>query len=164
MRAWMTLSRKSSPMSPTGMIARVSAGDDAQGDLAAVDVAEESHRQRDRLDELEHELHEADEHRDEARADPDLELVDREELAEVAADAQLAEALDLEDRERHEGQADRDVDVARRRTELLQATDRRDQPDPVREAGCSTKKAKKIGTYGSAVGPASPTPKLLSDS
>ena len=31
-------------------------GDDAQRDLAAVDVAEESHRQRDRLDELEHEL------------------------------------------------------------------------------------------------------------
>ncbi len=32
------------------------------------------------------------------------------------------------------------------------------------EKRISTKKAKKIGTYGSAVGPASPTPKLLSDS
>ena len=45
----------------------VSAGDDAERDLAAVDVAEEPHRQRDRLDELEHELDEADEHGDDAR-------------------------------------------------------------------------------------------------
>ena len=43
--------------------------DDAERDLAAVDVAEESHRQRDRLDELEHELDQAHEQRDEAGAD-----------------------------------------------------------------------------------------------
>src|ERR1051326_552878 len=36
-------------------------GDDPERDLAAVDVAEEPHRQRDRLDELEHELDQADE-------------------------------------------------------------------------------------------------------
>ena len=60
-------------------------GDDAERDLAAVDVAEESHRQRDRLDELEHELDEPDEQGDAARRDPVLELVEREELAGIAA-------------------------------------------------------------------------------
>ena len=44
-------------------------GDDAERDLAAVDVAEESHRQRDRLDELEHQLDQAHEQRDDAGAD-----------------------------------------------------------------------------------------------
>ena len=44
-------------------------GDDAERDLAAVDVAEESHRQRDRLDELEHELDQADEQGDDPGAD-----------------------------------------------------------------------------------------------
>ena len=76
------------------------AGDDAERDLATVDVAEESHRERDRLDELEHEFHQPDEQRDHACADPVLELVEREELAEITPDAQLAEPLDLEDRRR----------------------------------------------------------------
>ena len=38
--------------------------DDAQRDLATVDVAEEPHRERERLDELEEQLHEADEEGD----------------------------------------------------------------------------------------------------
>ena len=61
------------------------AGDDGQGDLPAEDVAEESHRQRDRLDELEDELDEADEEGDEPRPDTVPELVEGEELGEVAA-------------------------------------------------------------------------------
>src|SRR4249919_1101081 len=40
--------------------------DDAEGDLTAVDVAEEAHRQRDRLDELEHELDQTDKEGDAA--------------------------------------------------------------------------------------------------
>ena len=99
MRAWIALSMSSRPSSATGMKAMVSAGDDAERDLAAVDVAEESHRERDRLDELEHELDEADEQGDDPGADAVLELVEREELAEVAAEAELPEALDLEDDE-----------------------------------------------------------------
>ena len=39
--------------------------DDAERDLAAVDVAEEPHGQRDGLDELEHQLDQADEQGDE---------------------------------------------------------------------------------------------------
>ena len=65
--------------------------DDAERDLAAVDVAEESHRQRDRLDELEHELDQADEQGDDPGADALAELVEREELAEVAPDAEAPE-------------------------------------------------------------------------
>src|SRR3990172_10250159 len=42
------------------------AGDDAQGNLAAVDVAEESHRQCDRLDELEQKLDHAHEESNQA--------------------------------------------------------------------------------------------------
>ena len=107
--------------------------DDAEGDLAAVDVAEESHRQRHGLDELEHELDEADEHGDDAGADAVLELVDREELAEVAPHAEVAEALDLEDQEADQGHADRDVHVARRRPQELDLADRRHEADPVVE-------------------------------
>ena len=95
--AWIALSRNSRPSRPTGTIADGQRRDHAERDLAAVDVAEEPHRQRDRLDELEHELDEADEHRDEPGADAVLELVEREELAGVAAEAELAEALGLED-------------------------------------------------------------------
>src|SRR5689334_9811175 len=65
--------------------------DDPQRDLAAVDVAEESHRQRDGLDELEHQLDQPDEQRDDSRSEAVLELVEREELAEVAADAERPE-------------------------------------------------------------------------
>src|SRR6185369_14729123 len=71
-------------------------GDDAECDLATVDVAEESHRECDGLDELEHQFHETDEERDPARADPVLELVEREELAEIPADTESPEALELE--------------------------------------------------------------------
>src|SRR3954452_9539144 len=63
--------------------------DDADRNLARIDVAEESHRERDGLDELEHQLDEPDEHRDESSADALLEFVEREKLAEVAEDAEL---------------------------------------------------------------------------
>src|SRR5256885_98666 len=92
-------------------------GHDTEGDLAAVDVAEEPHRQRDRLDELEHQLDEPDEERQDPGADAVAELVEREELAEIAADAERAESLELEDPEAHEGHSDGDVDVARRRAQ-----------------------------------------------
>ena len=86
----------------------------AQRDLAAVDVAEESHRERERLDELEHQLDEAHEQRDEPGADAVLELVEREELAQVAAHAEASEALDLEDDEGDQREADGHVHVAGR--------------------------------------------------
>src|SRR4029453_2180850 len=88
--------------------------EDPEGHLATVDVAEESHRERDRLDELEHQLDEPDEQGDQPGTEAILELVDREELAQVATDAELAEALKLEEQEGHQGEADGDVDVARR--------------------------------------------------
>ena len=131
-RAWIALSISSSAERDRDERDR-QRRDDAEGDLAAVDVAEESHRQRDRLDELEHQLDQADEHGDDAGADAVPELVEREELAEVAADAELPEALDLEDQEADEGHPDRDVHVARRRPQELDLADRRDQPDPVVE-------------------------------
>ena len=68
-----------------------------------------------------------------ARRDPVLELVQREELAGVAADAEPPEALELEVDEAHERKPDGDVDVARRGAELLDPSDRRDQPAPVAE-------------------------------
>src|SRR6476619_2094243 len=71
-------------------------GDDAERHLAAVDVAEESHRERDWLHEFEHEFDQADEQRDAAGTDAVLELVEREELAEIAADTEPFEALELE--------------------------------------------------------------------
>ena len=107
------------------------AGDHPERHLAAVDVAEESHGQRDGLDELEEELDEAHEEGDDAGAHAVPELVDREELAEVPADAQLAETLGLEDDEADEREADRHVDVAGRGAQLLDLADRRDQADPV---------------------------------
>ena len=61
-------------------------GDHAEATLAAVDVAEESHRQRDRLDELEHEFDQADEQGDGPGAMPLRNSYSGEELAEVAAD------------------------------------------------------------------------------
>src|SRR4029078_13284593 len=93
--------------------------DDAEGDLAAVDIAEESHRERDGLDELEHELHEAHEERDDPGADAVPELVEREELAEVATHAEPLEALELEVDETHQREADGDVHVTGRGAELL---------------------------------------------
>ena len=70
MSAWTKVSMISRPYSATG---RQQAGREPsarrQRDLATVDVAEESHRQRQRLDELEQQLHEAHEEGDEARAD-----------------------------------------------------------------------------------------------
>src|SRR5829696_7585321 len=54
-------------------------GDDAERHLAAEDVAEQSHCQRDGLDELEQELDEADEQVDDAARDPLLEAAQHEE-------------------------------------------------------------------------------------
>ena len=96
MSACTNVSMISRPYSATGMRATSEPGDDAERHLAPEDVAEESHRQRDRLDELEDELDEAHEQRDEPGADALLELVEREELRQVAADAEPPEALDLE--------------------------------------------------------------------
>src|SRR6476660_7542735 len=108
-------------------------GDDAECDLATVDVAEESHRERDGLDELEHQFHETDEERNAAGTDPVLELIEREELAEIAADAESAEPLELEVDEADEGQPEGDVHVARRGSQLLDPSDGRDEPAPVAE-------------------------------
>src|SRR6266571_10457 len=76
--------------------------DEHQRDLTAVDVAEESHRERERLDELEHQLDQPHEERDDPGPDPVPEFVEWEELAQVAAHAEAAEALELEDGERDE--------------------------------------------------------------
>ncbi len=107
-------------------------GDHAEGDFATVDVAEQSHAQRDRLHELEHELDEADEDGDQAGADPVPELAEREELAQVA-DAERPEALELEVGEGDEGEPDRHVDVAGGRPERLDLADRRHEAAPVAE-------------------------------
>ena len=47
-------------------------GDHAERDLTTVDVAEETHRQRQRADEIEQELGQADEHRDQPAPMPFL--------------------------------------------------------------------------------------------
>ena len=78
-------------------------------------------------------LGDANEHGDEAGADAVLELVDREELAQVFAHAETAEAFDLEHDERDDRQADGDVDVARGRAQELDSADDRQQAGPVRE-------------------------------
>ena len=103
MSAWTKFRITSRPTSATGRTTSVRAVI-AEGHLAAVDVAEESHREGQRLDELEHQLDEADEHGDDARADPILELVEREELAQVPADAEALEALVFEEDEARRGQ------------------------------------------------------------
>src|SRR3954451_13419155 len=108
-------------------------GDDAERHLTAVDIAEESHRQRNGLDELEHQLDQADEQGDPARGDPVLELVEREELAGVAADAEPTEPLELEVDEADKGEAEGDVDVTRGCAQLLDPTDGRDEAAPVAE-------------------------------
>ena len=92
-----------------------------------------SHRQRDRLDEFEHQLDQADEHRDGARPDPVAELVDGKELAEIAADAVPAEALELEEREADEGQPDGDVEIRSRGAQLVELADGRNESAPVAE-------------------------------
>src|SRR3954469_10410018 len=107
------------------------AGDDAKGDLARVDVAEESHRQRHGLHELEQELEKPDEQRDDARSDAVAEPAEVEELAEIAADAEAPDALDVEQHEADEGQADRHVHVAGRRTEPFDLPHGWDQTAPV---------------------------------
>ena len=63
----------------------------------------------------------AHEQRDDARADAVLELVEREELAGVALEAEPPEALDVEREEGDERQADGDVDVAGGRPQELDA-------------------------------------------
>src|SRR4029079_8789343 len=99
----------------------------------AIDVAEETHRQGDGLDELEHEFHKADEESDAARGDPVLELVQREELARVAPEPESFEPLELEVDEADQRETERDVDVARRRAQLFDPADWRDQAAPVAE-------------------------------
>src|SRR6266540_2331677 len=74
---------------------------DAKGHLATEDVAEETHRERDGLDELEHELDEPDEQTDGARADAIPEGPEWEELREVAPNPETPKALELEVREDH---------------------------------------------------------------
>ena len=68
-----------------------------------------------------------------AGADPLAELAEREELAEVAAHAQVPDAFDVEDHEADQGHADGDVHVARRRAKLRDLADGRDEADPVVE-------------------------------
>src|SRR5215203_2939959 len=108
-------------------------GDDAERDLTAVDVAEEPHRGRHRLDELEHQLDETDEQGDPAGRDPVLELVEREELAEVASDPQSPKTLELEVEEADQCEAERDVDAARWRPQLLDPSHGRHETAPVAE-------------------------------
>src|SRR4051794_22583954 len=107
-------------------------GHHAQRDLTAIDVAEEAHRQGHGLDQLQQELDEPDEDRDEPRTDALPELAEWEELPEVA-EAQVLEALELEIEERDQREPDGDVDVARRRTQDLDLADGRDEAAPVRE-------------------------------
>src|SRR3990172_12054759 len=106
--------------------------DDAQCNLAAVDVAEESHRQRDRFDELEQKLDDTDEERDQpGREAFRPEGFQAEELAEIPANSQRADPLDVEHREAEESQADCRVHVTCWRTQLMDASYRRHQPAPV---------------------------------
>src|ERR1035437_6257576 len=70
--------------------------DNGQCNLTAVDVAEESHRERDRLHELEEEFDYAHIHGQDARPEAVAELSDREELAQVTAHAKTSEAFALE--------------------------------------------------------------------
>ena len=123
MSAWMRLSMTSSAEQRHGDDGDGQRGDDAQRDLAAVDVAEESHRQRDRLDELQQELHQADEQRDDPGPDALPELPEREELAEVAADPEVLKPWYSKKTKRDEREADRDVHVAGRGAELVHAAD-----------------------------------------
>ena len=67
MSAWIALSMTSRPSRRDRDERDRQRGDDAERDLAAVDVAEESHRERDRLDELEHQLDEPHEQGDARR-------------------------------------------------------------------------------------------------
>ena len=94
-------------------------------ELSAVDVAEESHRERHWLDELQEELEDADE-------ESDWPPFQREEFAEVAADAECTEALVVEVAEGDEGKADGHIDVACWCAKLMHASNARDQPRPVR--------------------------------
>ena len=66
-------------------------------------------------------------------ADALAELAERQELAQVAAEAEGADALDVEDGEADEGQADGDVHVAGRRPEQRDPADEREQAAPVAE-------------------------------
>ena len=86
-----------------------------KGKLAAVDVAEESHRQGDRLHDFKEELQHANE-------EADWTALEREELSEIATDAERANALVVEVDEGDECQANRDVHVARWRAELVHST------------------------------------------
>ena len=67
-RAWTKFRSPSSNRNAAGNDDDRERRDHAERDLAAEDVAEESHCQRDRLDELEHELDQADEEADQAVA------------------------------------------------------------------------------------------------
>src|SRR5206468_3319141 len=88
---------------------------------------------RDGLDELEQELDQADEQVDRARRDALLEPAEDEELAEVAAHAEAAEALVVEVEKGDDSEPDSDVHVAARGPEELQLAEKWQQPTPVRE-------------------------------
>ena len=87
-------------------------GDDGESKLTAVNVAEEAHRQREWLDELQEEF-------DHANKEADGAALKGEELSKVPAKAERSHALIVEVDEGDERQAYGDVDVARWRAELM---------------------------------------------
>lgn len=93
-------------------------------EFAAVDVAEESHRERHWLNDLQEELEDADE---EAYR-PTLQ---REELAEIAAESERTEALIVEVDESNQRKPDGDVDITCWSAELVHSPNARDQAGPV---------------------------------
>jgi len=93
-------------------------------EFAAVDVAEESHRERHWLDDLQEELKDADE-------EPDRSTLQREELAEIAAESERTKALIVEVDKCNQRKPNRDVDITRWRAELVHSSNTRDQPRPV---------------------------------
>src|SRR5439155_24935861 len=127
--------------------------DDPERDLTAEDIAEESHRQRDRLDELEQKLNQADEQVDDAASHALAEAADDEKLAQVATHAEAAEALEVEVQERHQREPDRHVHVARGRPQELHLAEERQQAAPVREQDEQEERREKRDV-GAGIGPA----------
>ena len=133
MSAWTKLSRTSRPTSATGMMAIVSAV------MTPSATSPPKMLPKSRIDSvrgLTNSSRSSIRPTNRAmtpRAEPVPELPEREELGQVAADAEVPEALDVEDREADQGKADRDVHVARRRAKELDLADRRDQAAPVGE-------------------------------
>ena len=69
-RAWMKVEHDLQAEQADRDEAEGQGGDDAERHLAAVDVAEETHREREWLDEFDHEIDQAHEERDTARRIP----------------------------------------------------------------------------------------------